>query len=240
MRDFYKSNYAFEIARKTDLTSALALPVGVVSLLVGAVVAMSKDLHLPLGLVEQILLACIGISAAACALAGYFLYRASYNFEYGYAPTPQEIKEYIGRLIKFHQTQGHGLVEAERISETETLDYIDVMCAKYSTINAANNDIKSAFLHKANGAIMKAVLYSALAGGTYVFNSIFSAPTIHKIEVVKPKEVSIMTTIPHVPPATTPSPATIPAPAVRPLPPPGRLIKEDRNPPKPQLSSFPR
>jgi len=189
LRELYKSHYALEITRKAELTSALALPVGVLSLLVGGLVTMSKELHSPLHLGEQLLLAGIGISTVVCAMAGYFLFRSSYNFEYGYAPTPLEIKEFNEKLVAFHQGQGNQLVDAHKIAETETLDYIDGEYANNSARNAANNDIKSAYLHRANGAIMAAVLCGALAGVVYVFNSVFSPSTIHKIEVVKPKEV---------------------------------------------------
>lgn len=122
LREFYKSHYALEGARKTDLTSALALPVGVLSVLVGALIVMAKELHLPLQFGEQVQLAAVMLSAIACAFSGYLLFRSLFNYDYAYAPTPQELKKYNEQLFAFHQSNGHSIVEARAMAESETLD----------------------------------------------------------------------------------------------------------------------
>ena len=125
LREFYESHYALEVALKTDLTAALSLPVGVLSLHVGSLVVMAKDLHIPLNVGEQIQLTAISLSGLASAVSGYFLFRSLYNFEYGYVHTPLQLKGYKERLIAFHQRSGLSSSDANELAEAETLDYID-------------------------------------------------------------------------------------------------------------------
>lgn len=233
LRKFYKSHYVLEVTRKTDLTAALSLPVGILSLVVGALVVMAKELHFPLNVGEQVQLVVIVISAFACTMSGYFLFRSLYNYEYGYAPTPLQLKEYKESLVKFHQSNGHSQLVANNLAETETLDYIDAEYAKNADRNATNNDVKSAFLHRANGAIIAAGLCGAIAGVAYVFNSISSPQPIQKIELINLKEVHAMPGNNAIQAATSPTTTPPPQPLQRPAPPPSRVIKEDRNPPKP-------
>ena len=232
LSEFYKSQYALEITRKTDLTAALALPAGVLSVLVGALVVMAKELHIPFNTPESLQAASILLSAAACLFSGYFLFRSLFNFAYGYVPTALEVKLYRDKLVAFHQSNGHSRSDAEQLAEVETLEYVDGEYAVNTDRNSKNNDFKSAYLHRANGAIIAAVLAAVVAGGAYVYNSVSSPPPIQKVEFVNIKELKAMTPHASIQAASAPPPPA-PPPATRPEPPPSRVIKEDRNPPKP-------
>lgn len=236
LREFYKDHYERELTRKTELTAALSIPVGIVSVLVGALVVMAKELHLPLSSLEVLQGTAIGLAALASLVSTYFLVRSLYNFAYGYVATPLEIQQYQTRLTAFHEGQGMLLPDAKALADEETLEYVDGEYAKYAERNAKNNDIKSTFLHQANGAMIVAVLCAAVAGGAHVFTSLTSPAAISKIELVNLKEVPVS----HVQPiqaATAPSapspPPPPPPPAVRPEPPPGRIVREDHRPPRP-------
>ena len=52
LRDFYKEHYRLEITRKQELTNALTLPFGVLSLLVGGVLVVANKIDYPLELFE--------------------------------------------------------------------------------------------------------------------------------------------------------------------------------------------
>lgn len=232
LSEFYKSHYALEITRKTDLTAALALPAGVLTVLVGALVVMAKELHVPFNVPESVQAASILLSAAASVFAGYFLFRSLFNFAYGYVPTALEVKLYRDKLVTFHQTNGHSRTDAEQLAESETLAYVDEEYAVNTDRNSKNNDFKSAYLHRANGAIIAAVLAAVAAGVSFVYNSVSSPPPVLKVEFVNIKELRAMPPHASIPAAPTPPPPA-PTPATRPEPPPSRVIKEDRSPPKP-------
>jgi len=233
LREFYKTHYERELTRKTELTAALSIPLGIISVLVGALVVMAKELHLPLSPLELLQGTAIGLGALASLFSTYFLVRSLYHFAYGYVATPLEIQQYQARLVAFHVSEGMLPADAKNLSEEETLDYIDSEYAKYADRNAKNNDIKSTFLHQANGAMIAAVLCAAVAGGAYVFASLSSPAVVPKVEVVNLGEVPVSQVQP-IQAATAPSPPPPPPqPAVRPEPPPGRIVREDHRPPRP-------
>jgi hypothetical protein len=233
LREFYKSHYELELTRKTDLTAGLAVPVGILSLLVGALVIMAKELHAPFSRSELVVCVSIALSALASLVSTYFLFRSLYNFAYGYVATPLEIQNYQAGLLAFHEGTGQPLAEAKKLAEEETLEYVDSEYAKYADRNAKNNDIKSTFLHQANGAMIAAVICAGVAGGAYVFNSLSSPASVPKVEVVNLKEVSVMSPAQSIQAVTSPPPPPPPPPAVRPNPPPGRIVREDQRPPRP-------
>lgn len=225
LREFYKSHYALEVTRKADLTAALSLPAGVLSVLIGALVVMTKELHLPLSSSELVQLCAVILSSCACVFSVYFLFRSLFNYTYGYAPTPLELKKYKEELTTFHQSNRLTIEEASALAETETLEYIDTQYAINADRNSKNNDIKSSYLHRANGLIISAVTFAAIAGVAYVVNSISSPQSVQKFELINLKELKTMTE-----PANA---SSLPPAQPRPEPPPSRVIKEDKGPPKP-------
>jgi len=171
LREFYKDHYTLEGARKNDLAAALSLPVGILSLILGALVVMAKELHLPLKTAEVFQLVFISLSASACALCAYFVFRSLYGFAYGFVPTAMQLQNYEEQLRTYHVAAGRTEAEARSLADTETLDYLYGEFAKNADRNSTNNDIKSAFLHKCHGAIIAAVVFASAAGIAYVYAS---------------------------------------------------------------------
>lgn len=229
IREFYKSHYDLELTRKTDLTSALTVPVGILSLLIGGLIIMAKELHVPLSSTEKTVAVAIAASAISLVVSTYFLVRSLYNFAYGYIATPLEIQQYQADLIAFHEGAGMSSPDAKKTAEEEALDYVDSEYAKYADRNSKNNDIKSTFLHRANSAMIAAVVFAGVAGVAYVYNSVVMPAQVPKVEVTNIKEASPVINVQPLQAATAPSP---PAPA-RPNPPPGRVIREHQVPPRP-------
>jgi uncharacterized membrane protein YeaQ/YmgE (transglycosylase-associated protein family) len=205
----YKELYEFELSRKGDLTSALSLPTGVVSVVIGALVFMARELHPPFGWLEQIQLGLIGIAAAACVFVIGNLCNSLYNFAYGYLPTPGHLKDYRDQLSAFHVGQGRSPIDAAAQAEIETLEYIDEQYVVNADRNLANNDVKSAALHNAHTSLIVSIVFTMLAGGFFVANSMLSAKETQKFELVNLKELTangIRATAPT-PTASTSQPA---------------------------------
>lgn len=233
IREFYKSHYDLELTRKTDITAALAVPIGILSVLLGGLIVMAKELHVPLSSAEEILAIGILLSALALSVSAYFLIRSLFNFSYGYIATPLEILKYQEGLVAFHEGAGMSTPDAKELAEEETLDYIGAEYAKYADRNSKNNDIKSTYLHRANGAMIAAVVCGGAAGAVYVYNSMKVAAPVPKVEVINLKEAMPMIPNPSIQAATTPPPP----PPVRPTAPPGRIVREHQVPPRPPTPS---
>lgn len=188
LSEFYKCQYELEITRKTDLTAALSIPVGVLSLLVGALVLMAKDLHAPLSGWDKWTLAAIGSSAFACLVAGYYLFRAHSGLSYEFLPNASAMQTHFHELVAFHETSGRSKPDAAAEAERETLTYIDDQHARNAALNNETNHVKSGHLHRGNLALMVAVAIAVVAGTLYVINSVSTATAVQHVEVVNIKE----------------------------------------------------
>lgn len=189
LSDTYKDLYEFELKRKTELTSALSLPTGIVSLLIGGLAVMARELHLPLGALQWWQLAAMAVSAVTCAFAVGYLFKSLFNFAYGYLPTPGQLKEYTDKLASYYVQTGATSDDARKLAETEALQYIDEQYVANADRNTANNDIKSAALHAAHLSTILGVLFTTVAGAFFVAASIAAPKAVPKIEVVNLKEI---------------------------------------------------
>jgi len=81
LRDFYKEHYSLEVSRHQELTSALALPLGVLSLLIGGLVLIAKEIHIPLDGWMAFLVVALGVGFCLCGVTAYFLIRSYFNSE---------------------------------------------------------------------------------------------------------------------------------------------------------------
>lgn len=197
---------------------------------------MAKELHRPLATADVAQLAALSISTAIALVASYLLFRSYYDYTYGYVATPVEMDAYYEKLVAFHKASGQSEQDARHLAEDETLEYIATEYAKYADRNAKNNDIKSSYLHQANGAMVVALVLGAAAAGINIAGAVSSAAPTPKVEVVNLKELTRMQSQTPFEAATSPAsspPPPAPSPPTRPEPPPGRLIKEDHRPPKP-------
>ena len=188
LRDFYKDHYYHEIRQRHELTNALGLPLGVFTLLVGGLSVMVKEIAVPFDWIEVVQLALIVISALLLLTTAYFFVRSYFNYEYGYIATAKEIKDYRDLLLAYYVAQGNSPHDASQTAERETLDYIDAEYARYAEKNAANNGRKSSFLHKANYALILAILSAGISAVPYVISSVNAPRNIYKVEITNLKE----------------------------------------------------
>lgn len=229
---FAQDRYDHEASRRGELTSALALPLGVVSALLGALVVVVRDLHWPFEGWSLFQACMAAVSALACVVSAYFLVRSYFNYTYRYVVTPKVLNEYRARLIQHYLATGKTDSDAKAAADADTHSYIQERYAESAHHNTENNDRKSSFLHRANGAMITAACLAAVSALPYVVAGINASPKVPKVEVTNIKELLPMTTTPA--PATDrPAPPPPPPPAVvKPEPPPDRFIKESEDPTK--------
>lgn len=229
LRDFFKEHYILEVTRRHELTNALAIPFGVVSLLLGAQVVMAREIHMPLDEWKIFQLMTLFASFIAIAATTYFLFRSYYNYTYGYVPTPLEIKLHRNKLVDYYVSNGKSHDEAMSIAEAETYEHIDSEYATHTHRNTANNDLKSFFIHRANGALIFSIVFTVAAGMPYLARSIASPTEVQKFEIINFKE-AVMNNSSNEQKQTTQKQNTPPPVVEKPSPPPGRLIRENVEP----------
>ena len=224
---FNKEHYFFEVNRRHQLTSALAIPTGVLSFLGGALLVIAKDLEAPLGILEKIQLSLVVVSAILMSVTIYFLIKSYFNYSYGYIATPKELKEHFEALVAYYSNNGGSRQDAEK----ELEEYINSEYAEHTHRNIQNNDTKSSYLHRANGFLIASLVFIILAGLPYVAKSIMNGSDVQKIEIVNTHQTKIGAQTMAEEKKSEPTKQQTPPPQTveKPSPPPGRIIKESED-----------
>jgi len=235
LRDYYNSHYCLEASRRIELTNALGLPLGIVTLLVSGLAVILQAIHFPLDLTAILQLTLVGLALILVLITAYLLGRSYHsNYEYGYAPTALELRDFKVRLGAYYVSLGDVPGDADLKAETEAVEHLESEFAVHAHRNHRNNNRKSYFLFLANGTLLAAILSTLVAGAAFLYTSITGAPDIPIVKVANFAEIKMPNQPTSPPPAQTPSTGQTPpgAPPVKPTPPPGRLIKEHVNPTK--------
>ncbi len=153
--EFYKELYFFELDRRDRLNSAVALPVAVLTLIVGAIVYYLDNFPASDTLAGIIFLVLLGAVMASTSLAIFHLIRGRYNYEYYHLPRTSDIDEYRFDLKKCYEEAGEG-ISGE--FEEAFLDFLIGEFVLAGHVNAGNNKTKSGELHKSINFIIGALV----------------------------------------------------------------------------------
>ena len=161
-KQFFKDLYYFEHERRSKLTTNLAIPIGVLTLVFGVVSYYLRNFGV-LGREVWSVAFYVGFGATFLSVffAIYFLIRSFYNYGYGYPPMPsdisrdiQAIQEYYGDPYFKHygKEQKDGLIEKD----------IDALIVGYYKrcleINIRNNNSKSKYLHRCSSSLIAVII----------------------------------------------------------------------------------
>jgi hypothetical protein len=166
--DFYKSRYDYELDRKDKLTAALPLPVGLLTILGSAMVAMARSFSYTDSELAAVFL--VFVVLAVCALFGcaWRLWRAYDAQTYEYLPLLQDLEEARGEWMLFFEEARAGGDEGSKAYEDE----LDKHIIKAADENTRNNDGRSAWLHQSRRWLFAVFCFTALAGIPYVADQV--------------------------------------------------------------------
>jgi hypothetical protein len=177
-----RESYYEQLRRKNELTNALTIPIGVVSVVGGVLFFVLGNITVPFSNFE-ILQIGLSVGSGVFLMASiYFLCRSYWSCEYGYLPTPKELLQWRTDLVEHHQKHQPALSTREvddRVAE-EFLRYY----ADNAHINVLNNDKRSLFLYKANGVIICAVVIGLVAGASSIVGSFDREDKVHSVRIV--------------------------------------------------------
>lgn len=191
LSELYQQHYFYEIERRDKLNNFLSIPLGVVSIITGALIIIAKEIDAPFDVVEWFQIIVITLTAFSILYASIYISLAYRSVVYFYIPMVGDVKKYyedlVGHYISIKKTQD----ESEEIAEKETLDYIYKSYSVNSDINTKNNDKKSLFVSRANKAIFLSFVLLIFAATPYVINAIVQPSEIQKVELVNVKDLSL-------------------------------------------------
>lgn len=166
--EFLKDRYDFELARKDDLTSALTLPVGVLSGLGGLMAAMAQSF--PYGRVgwDAPFLLAFTLDTLAFVAALHFLARAYHGQDYGYLPRLGELRQDQEELDRYFVEHGGD----QDLARAEFQRQLERRIIEAADTSAMSNDRRSTFLHRARQSLLAVLILTSLTGIVYVLATV--------------------------------------------------------------------
>jgi hypothetical protein len=162
---FLKDRYDFELQRKEQLTSALTLPVGVLSGLGGLMAAMARSFTAKTLWIALPFFAAFALDVVAFFTCLVYLARAYHRQKYMYLPTLKELQDwedaFVG-LFSYDAAMGKADAAFEK--------HIGERIIEAADRNTANNDYRSGLLHRARLALFAVLICTTAAGVAYVLN----------------------------------------------------------------------
>jgi len=164
--DFLKNRYDYELQRKEQLTAALTLPVGVLTVLGGAVVAMARTFSyssVPLAWGFDSLLLMVCVAFLTCLVQ---LVRAYHRQTYVYLPLLRELDSSREEFLEFARHVDGGETDVIQAFEGQLRRRLIDAADR----NTQTNDERSGFLHRARLALFGVLVLTAFAGIPYVID----------------------------------------------------------------------
>lgn len=181
----FKEHYFFELDRKHKLTSACALPSGILTVLAGTVGFYLQGLADTSAKVSSIAVFFLLLALTALIPSIYFLIRAYHNHTYKYLRTPKELTEYHEKLLDFHSQTGGSSEKADQEFDDYVLGSYGACCDHNTLINES----RSMYLHSANTFMIAAAVFVLISAIPYFFGSSLNRESVHKVELVGPEKV---------------------------------------------------
>lgn len=166
--DFLRNRYDYELQRKEQLTTALTLPVAVLSVLGGAIVAMGRSFSYRDSLLTWSFGPVLGADGLAFFACLVFLARAYHRQTYVFLPLLKEIDQSREEFLKFAPVMAGGEREVLEAFENQMRGrMIDA-----ADRNTETNDERSRLLHRARLALYAVLLLTSVAGVPYVVDQV--------------------------------------------------------------------
>lgn len=139
--------YYWELERKDKLNMSLALPGGIIVLIVSVIVYFLKSIPLNReGTITIIFFEALILLVISSLISIYFLVRAYFGHKIGFIFTTQEISDYHSELTDYYTS-----ISSNSVEDLVLDDLSEELLSQYSIYTDANintNDRKSGFLHK--------------------------------------------------------------------------------------------
>ncbi len=165
--DFLKDRYDYELQRREQLTAALTLPVGVLTILGGAMAAMARSFSYKDGLLTWAFGILLGPAVIAFFLCMLNLGRAYHRQTYIYLPMLGVLQKFREAWRAFHkqeQKKGEADDSFQHELEKRIIDAADR--------NTRNNDQRSRYLFWSRLALFAVLALTAIMGIPYVVDQV--------------------------------------------------------------------
>ncbi len=176
----FEELYKHELEQRERLRSALNLPLGLLVVVGGLFGIMLQSLWFEVSVLSILFYAAALGGVLFFSQTMYFLVRSYHGHIYKAMPFALEQRTYREGLREWHTKYGNGPDEGDR----EWVEYLERLYAEAADHNAGMNLIKSDYLFRANGAIIKCVICAVLAFVLFATHRALSPAAPQRIEIV--------------------------------------------------------
>lgn len=172
--DFYLNWYNKEAERKTALENALNIPIGILSVTIGANFYLLVHYNFTNSscLLDILLGVMICVSFIFTCIATYFLFLSYHGIFKSYTdkgfPIASELRKHKKDLIEYYHREASSFPDIS--GENEFEEYVITKLTEYIDRNVRNNDKKSESLYLAKGHILRAIVFLVFALLPFLIN----------------------------------------------------------------------
>ena len=148
--EFFKDLYNAELERRENISSALVIPIGVLTLLGSGLIYLMQNYKLFADVESSLIGIFLIIATSLFCFSIYLLIRSYFGYTYKFLPDSKSLQQYWNKLGEYYREQKRD----EQTADIEFELYIENSYVEATTDNAWNNDSKSEFLHRANRAMI--------------------------------------------------------------------------------------
>jgi hypothetical protein len=226
----FEELYKYELEHNERLRAAVGVPLGLLVVIGGLLGALLQSVWFEKG----VLCVLFWLAALASALffvqTVYLLARSYHGYTYKAMPFALDMRRYRDGLREWHKLYGAEPDEGDREYEK----YLEHQYAEAADHNASQNLAKSEYLFRANAALVRCVILTAVTFVPFAIHRLSSPTVAQKIEIInRPTTVNRDPEIRMPNDKAKPAPQSPPqSPPPKPPAPPLRDLKEGQIPNK--------
>lgn len=167
-RELLQHIYDFEWELRDRLTGWLQVPLGVATLLGGAVVFLASNYRWDQSHASYAFGVGLAITVAALLACIAFLAASFHNFKYPKLPDAGELKKHYDELAEHHRAWRY----SDAVLERSFSDFIERRLIRCATQNSKNNVIKAEMLHRATRSLLYALIGLLASAVPFIFQSV--------------------------------------------------------------------
>jgi len=184
----FRELYAEELARRDALRGSVALPLGLLSVIGGALGALIADHPFRGNLIDGAFWTAAMVSIYLLVRGAYYLMKAYHGDRYRLLASPDKLLEHHDNLRSWHQQ--HGDVEKQLPREFD--DYVFRQAAAVTAFNRQVNNNRSEYLFRANTEVVFCALFALTAYAAHIAYRREDKPqAIQSVQIAEPIHVSI-------------------------------------------------
>lgn len=168
----FKEHFFFELQRRDSLNNSLSLSVGIVTLLLGGAITMSKGVSGDGSTANAVLVLALVGTGVSLAATVYCLVRSIFGYTYAYFPDTKAMLEARTNLIIYYETLNKRWKSAKRTALQEYGAEVERIYAECAKQNGDNNDKRAVWAYNGNRCMVVSLVVFAVCGMAYLGNTV--------------------------------------------------------------------